>query len=167
VAHADKAKRKTLAVNDILSACGDMEFDSFIPLLNDALKRNLFIKPFDSRLLKISICNLFQDRKEFLTQNAKAKPAKTAKKTEEVENDGEDVEIEEPEAADAEEESESELAHNESKSNDIENSTDEIRKKKRKLTDSEQVEEETKNEEDNDEIQVDDGSSDDEEEEQL
>ncbi len=48
MAHADKAKRKTLAVNDILSACGDMEFDSFVPMLNDALKRNLFIGQFDS-----------------------------------------------------------------------------------------------------------------------
>lgn len=38
VAHANKAKRKTLAVNDIFSAISDMEFDSFNQPLKDALK---------------------------------------------------------------------------------------------------------------------------------
>lgn len=38
VAHANKAKRKTLAVNDILAALNDMEFDSFVPPLNESLK---------------------------------------------------------------------------------------------------------------------------------
>lgn len=40
--HANKAKRKTLGINDILSAISDMEFDSFIEPLKEALK-SLFI----------------------------------------------------------------------------------------------------------------------------
>ena len=38
VTHANKAKRKTLGINDILAAIGDMEFDSFIEPLKEALK---------------------------------------------------------------------------------------------------------------------------------
>ena len=38
VTHANKAKRKTLAVNDIISAITDMEFEQFIQPLNEALK---------------------------------------------------------------------------------------------------------------------------------
>jgi histone H3/H4 len=38
VTHANKAKRKTLAVKDIISAMTDMEFDLFIKPLNEALK---------------------------------------------------------------------------------------------------------------------------------
>jgi DNA polymerase epsilon subunit 3 len=38
ITHSLKSKRKTLAVNDILAALEDMEFDSFIGPLNEALK---------------------------------------------------------------------------------------------------------------------------------
>jgi hypothetical protein len=43
VTHANKSKRKTLAVNDILNAIDDMEFESFIQPLNDALKGFKFV----------------------------------------------------------------------------------------------------------------------------
>ncbi|CAF1117226.1 unnamed protein product [Brachionus calyciflorus] len=38
VSHANKAKRKTLAVNDIISAISEMEFDSFVQPLNEILQ---------------------------------------------------------------------------------------------------------------------------------
>lgn len=41
VAHSNKSKRKTLAVNDIMSAIGEMEFDSFIQPLNEILQCKL------------------------------------------------------------------------------------------------------------------------------
>jgi hypothetical protein len=41
VTHANKAKRKTLAVSDIVNAIGDMEFEQFVQPLNEALKSKL------------------------------------------------------------------------------------------------------------------------------
>merc|ERR1712127_786450 len=79
VAHANKSKRKTLAVNDIISACGDMEFDSFVPSLNEALKF----------------------RKDFQAQTAKKPSAKPASKTaaaEDGEEDNEEADVDMEEA---------------------------------------------------------------------
>ena len=36
--HANKAKRKTLAINDILAAISDMEFDAFVEPLKESMK---------------------------------------------------------------------------------------------------------------------------------
>jgi histone H3/H4 len=47
VTHSNKAKRKTLAVNDIFSALGDMEFDSFVAPLNEALKSIKLLQHFE------------------------------------------------------------------------------------------------------------------------
>lgn len=133
VAHANKCKRKTLAVNDIIAACGDMEFDSFVPSLNEALKF----------------------RKDFLAANVKKVPAKPTKETQEEETEEgteegvegeEEVEVEaldEPKSNSAEVDVEDNDELEEIEENDegtkenVNVSVVEQSNKKRKLTDTE------------------------------
>jgi hypothetical protein len=58
VTHANKAKRKTLAVSDILAAIGDMEFEQFVQPLNEALKSMRRKTFFLSRKAFLSFFNM-------------------------------------------------------------------------------------------------------------
>lgn len=115
ITHSLKSKRKTLAVNDILAALEDMEFDSFIGPLNEVLKA----------------------RKESLNSNKSKKQSdnKTAdnKEDDEEEEEGDVDDIAENENI----ENEEQLIDAEEDLNENDSSISEVKTKKRKIGDGE------------------------------